>query len=64
MVCKQIVELYDNLIEQMDENIDETINIKYPRGTENVILKNFYVTAKIYSIIVGRRNKLAGGKEW
>ena len=64
MACRQIVELYDNLIEQMDENIDETIHIKYPRGTENVILKNFYVTAKIYSIIVGRRNKLAGGKEW
>ena len=64
MACRQIVELYDNLIEQMDENIDETIHIKYPRGTENVILKNFYVTAKIYSIIVGRRNKLSGGKEW
>tara|TARA_R110000824_G_scaffold28046_2_gene94592 strand:+ start:2080 stop:2271 length:192 start_codon:yes stop_codon:yes gene_type:complete len=62
MACRQIVEVYDNLIEQMDEKIDETINITYPRGTGNVIMKNFFVSAVAYTTIVNRRNKLVEGR--
>ena len=64
MACRQIVELYDNLIEQMETNIGNKIHIKYPRGTENIIIRDFDVTLEVYSIILGRRNELAGGKEW
>ena len=62
MACRQIVELYDNLIDQMETNIGSKIHIKYPRGTENIIIKDFEVTPAVYHIIVGRRNELAGGK--
>ena len=63
MACRQIVEVYDNLIEQMDTKIDETINITYPRGTNNIIMKNYYVSVLAYTTLVDRRNKLAGGVE-
>ena len=63
MVCRQIVEVYDNLIEQMDTKIDETIDIAYPRGTNNIIMRNYYVSALAYTTLVNRRNKLAGGEE-
>ena len=62
MACRQIVELYDNLIEQMDTKIGNKIHITYPRGTDNIIIRDFYVTPAVYNVIVGRRNKLAGGK--
>jgi hypothetical protein len=63
MVCRQILEVYDNLIEQMDTKIDETIDITYPRGTNNIIMRNYYVSALAYTTMVNRRNKLAGGEE-
>mgnify|MGYP003150325631 CR=1 FL=1 len=62
MACRQIVEIYDTLIEQMDEKIGETIHLIYPKGTNNVIAKNYYVSALAYNTMVGRRNKLVGGK--
>ncbi len=62
MACRQIIEVYDNLIEQMDGKIAETIHITYPRGTGNIILKNYYVSAIAYTTLVNRRNKLAKGK--
>ena len=62
MACRQIVELYDNLIDQMDTKIGSKIHIVYPRGTGNVIIRDFEVTPAVYVIIVNRRNELAGGK--
>ena len=46
----------------MDENIGETIDLIYPRGTNNVIAKNYHVSSEAYNTMVGRRNKLTGGK--
>lgn len=59
---RHVIEIYDTLIEQMDENIGETIDLIYPRGTNNVIAKNYHVSSEAYNTMVGRRNKLTGGK--
>ena len=62
MVSKHIIEIYDNILDQIKTNVGNKVNITYPRGTNNIIVRDFDVTLEVFSVILSRRNKLKGGR--
>ena len=62
MVSKHIIEIYDNILDQIKTNVGIKVNITYPRGTDNIIVRDFDVTLEVFSVILSRRNKLKGGR--
>ena len=61
MQHKQVVEVYNSLIKQIASKIEKKVNIVYPYGSTNVILKDFSVTQRIYDALVKRRDYLMRG---
>ena len=61
MQHKQVIETYNSLIRQIANKIGKKVNIVYPYGTTNVIIKDFSVSQNIYDRLVQRRDYLVGG---
>jgi len=62
MRCKQIVEIYETLIEQTKHKVGKNINIIYPKGSNNVVASDIEVTLKMVKSYEGRRDYWLGGK--
>ena len=61
MQHKQVIETYNSLIRQITNKIGKKVNIVYPYGTTNVIIKDLSVSQNIYDRLVQRRDYLVGG---
>ena len=61
MQHKQVIEVYNSLIRQITNKIGKKVNIVYPYGTTNVIIKDFIVSQNMYDRLVKRRDYLVGG---
>ena len=61
MQHKQVIETYNSLIRQITNKIGKKVNIVYPYGTTNVIIKDFIVSQNMYDRLVKRRDYLVGG---
>ena len=60
MRCKQIVEMYETLINQIKHKVDKTIDLEYPKGSGEIIAKDIKVTLKMVKSWEGRRDYWIG----
>ena len=62
MQNKEIIEIYNSIIKQIQNKIGKKTNIVFPDGSSNVIIRDMDVSENMYKTIVKRRDVLLGGK--
>ncbi len=60
MKHKDVIEVYQNIIRQIQNYIGKKVDIKYPNRTGIVCAKNYEVTLNRLNKLIDRKNKLMG----
>ena len=60
MKHKDVIEVYVNIIRQIQNNIGKKVDIRYPNRTGIIALKNYEVTLYRLNKLIDRKNKLMG----
>ena len=64
MQHKDVVAMYNNLLKQIRNKIGKKVDIYDPVGSDNLIIKDYEVTKKMFDICVRRKKYWLGGVEW
>ncbi len=57
---KDVIDVYNNLIKQLRGKHGKSVHIKYPSGSENIIVRDLHATEDLFNRLVERRNYLLG----
>ena len=63
MRCKQIVEIYETLLDQTKHKVGKTMNIIYHKGSNNVVANDITITLKMVKSFESRRDYWIGGRK-
>jgi len=61
---KDVIEVYQNIINQTQNHIGKKVNIRYPNRTGVIAVKEYEVTLERLNRLIDRKNKLMGGVGW
>lgn len=61
MKHKVVIEVYNNIIKQLQNHIGKKVNIRYPNRTGVIAVKEYEVTLQRLNRLIDRKNKLMGG---
>ena len=64
MKHKEVVAMYDNLLKQIRNKIGKKVDIYDPVGSDNLIVKDYEVTQRMFDICVRRKGYWMGGNQW
>ena len=64
MKHKEVVAMYDNLLKQIRNKIGKKVDIYDPVDSDNLIIKDYEVTQKMFDICVRRKGYWMGGDKW
>ena len=62
MKHKDVIEVYNNIIKQLQNHIGKKVNIRYPSRTGRIAVKDYEVTLVRLNRLIDRKNKLMGGQ--
>ena len=61
---KEVVAMYDNLLKQIRNKIGKKVDIYDPVDSDNLIIKDYEVTQRMFDICVRRKGHWMGGDKW
>ena len=61
---KEVVAMYDNLLKQIRNKIGKKVDIYDPVDSDNLIIKDYEVTQRMFDICVRRKGHWMGGNQW
>ena len=61
---KHVIETYNSIIRQITNKIGKKVNICDPYGSNNLIVKDYEVTQRMFDICVRRKGHWMGGNQW
>ena len=64
MKHKDVVAMYNNLLKQIRNKIGKKVDIYDPVDSDNLIIKDYEVTKRMFDICVRRKNYWLGGNKW
>ena len=63
MKHKDVVAMYSNLIKQIRNKIGKKVDIYDPYGSDNIVIRDYEVTQRMFEICIRRKRYWLGGGE-
>ena len=64
MKHRDVIEIYNNIISQIQNKIGKKVKISYPNRHGIPVVTNYEVTIRRLNSLINRKNKLMGGTAW
>tara|TARA_R100000234_G_scaffold99900_1_gene68629 strand:+ start:986 stop:1180 length:195 start_codon:yes stop_codon:yes gene_type:complete len=64
MKNKHVVEMYNNLLRQIEDNVGNKVDIADPCGTDNIVSYGQEITQKFVDICKRRKSLFDGSTKW
>ena len=64
MKHKDIVGVYSNILQQVQNKIGKTVDIYHPKDTDNIAVKEYQVTKEFVDMCLRRKAYWLGGDKW